>query len=243
MITRRQGLSPRGRGNRPRLGVSPAGGRSIPAWAGEPQCPEKCPPAWKVYPRVGGGTGQPGPMGFRHWGLSPRGRGNPCISIDGLRRRRSIPAWAGEPCTSSAFPTSSRVYPRVGGGTIPQSRDQSINEGLSPRGRGNHQDPPELVRVVGSIPAWAGEPRTGIGHPISGSIPAWAGEPKSSLRPPWPSGVYPRVGGGTHVEYINEVKVRGLSPRGRGNRHCPPTCHRWDRSIPAWAGEPAFPLP
>ena len=52
--------------------------------------------------------------------------------------------------------------------------------GLSPRGRGNLADRAEHQPLIGSIPAWAGEP--------------W--------RVNWWSialGVYPRVGGGTIV--------------------------------------------
>ena len=50
------GLSPRGRGNRPALIVSPSAKRSIPAWAGEPLPVPPGAIAASVYPRVGGGT-------------------------------------------------------------------------------------------------------------------------------------------------------------------------------------------
>ena len=50
------GLSPRGRGNQGRRFVDGTGGRSIPAWAGEPRCGTGDADRHEVYPRVGGGT-------------------------------------------------------------------------------------------------------------------------------------------------------------------------------------------
>ena len=52
------------------------------------------------------------------------------------------------------------------------------NTGLSPRGRGNQERLDAHFERVGSIPAWAGEPRG----------PRWTGRVRE---------VYPRVGGGT----------------------------------------------
>ena len=67
------GLSPRVRGNQLELTRQGAGGRSIPACAGEPE------------------GGSPG----LSQGLSPRVRGN--LTVEDERRTRSIPACAGEP--------------------------------------------------------------------------------------------------------------------------------------------------
>ena len=92
-----QGLSPRGRGN-------PAGES------------ESCLTCW-VYPRVGGGTHVPLHDGLLHGGLSPRGRGNRIVRLRAGIRRRSIPAWAGEPQFQHFPPCWMKVYPRVGGGT------------------------------------------------------------------------------------------------------------------------------
>ena len=149
------GLSPRGRGNQPveRLGSCIRLG-SIPAWAGEPRAGTmvglrgrasvpRLDELRKVYPRV--------MLQCRVWmelrtlGLSPRGRGN-LVGLAALGEcGGSIPACAGEPCSSlvgvnarvdacagdQSLPEA-RVYPRVGGGT-------------------GHGD--------GSIPACAGESR------------------------------------------------------------------------------------
>ena len=65
---------------------------------------------------------------------------------------RSIPAWAGEPVTANAAKVPVAVYPRVGGGTVTRGMVPVLSGGLSPRGRGNHeQRSPRRA-------AWAGEP-------------------------------------------------------------------------------------
>ena len=51
-------------------------------------------------------------------GLSPRGRGNPYVTVSPTPAGRSIPAWAGEPLRSLPPAAATRVYPRVGGGTM-----------------------------------------------------------------------------------------------------------------------------
>ena len=98
---RRQGLSPRGRGN-PLL-LSALGGvrRSIPAWAGKPRPPLRDGLRHRVYPRVGGETPAAATAARRTAGLSPRGRGNHMQPYAVCRYIRSIPAWAGKPLRHS----------------------------------------------------------------------------------------------------------------------------------------------
>ena len=91
--------------------------------------------------------------------------------------------------------------------------------GLSPRGRGNllHRQPKVAPRR--SIPAWAGEPSVGTWTPLLHRV-------------------YPRVGGGTVFTASDWTVIRGLSPRGRGNRSFTAPTGWSGASIPAWAGEP-----
>ncbi len=110
---------------------------SIPAWAGEPQRRLSAKSTTRVYPRVGGGTGQSGVQALLYVGLSPRGRGNRDLSQWIEKTDGSIPAWAGEPTTSPGITCSRRVYPRVGGGTADDLTKTDTTPGLSPRGRGN----------------------------------------------------------------------------------------------------------
>ena len=100
--------------------------------------------------------------------------------------------------------------------TLPFS---GTNSGLSPRVRGNQVELQGLFVPVGSIPACAGEPR---GRP----------------RFPHPTGVYPRVCGGTCSSSQPRTTSSGLSPRVRGNPSPGARGAAFPRSIPACAGEP-----
>ena len=71
------GLSPRGRGNQLPNRVLSLSLRSIPAWAGKPSCHRVSSWSIRVYPRVGGETGDRRIAVQLPLGLSPRGRGNP----------------------------------------------------------------------------------------------------------------------------------------------------------------------
>ena len=152
-------------------------------------------------------------------GLSPRVRGNRTKAGQLHLHWRSIPACAGEPPRSSTASNIQQVYPRVCGGTTKIFDGKQHPAGLSPRVRGNRFVVAVMLRVVGSIPACAGEPLA------------------FQLMVP-PISVYPRVCGGTRQLRLLGYTKQGLSPRVRGNR-----LERWeapasDGSIPACAGEP-----
>ncbi len=135
--------------------------------------------------------------------------------------------------------TAHGVYPRVCGGTPCGPGRPVKHSGLSPRVRGNRQrhfdEPPNR----GSIPACAGEPhgrlRLLVDH---GSIPACAGEPPPFLCPLRRIRVYPRVCGGTMQRFRKLFKMKGLSPRVRGNLGFRMSVSGIAGSIPACAGEP-----
>ena len=84
---------------------------------------------------------------------------------------------------------------------------------------GGRQRPVNRLGDVGSIPAHAGEPRSG----------------RSSTRL---AEVYPRPRGGALFSYNSEFAVNGLSPPTRGSRKEKDGGGDMDRSIPAHAGEP-----
>ncbi len=213
------GLSPRGRGNPGFVVARMYGLRSIPAWAGEPRQRPQVACRSGVYPRVGGGTSvECSPM-TSFSGLSPRGRGNQIDDSLSYPYQRSIPAWAGEPSRHPAVWLSLSVYPRVGGGTVSHPAQYPMDQGLSPRGRGNHS-------------------KSGCRGQCTRSIPAWAGEPLMSWLRNGLSQVYPRVGGGTSQGRCSAYAPHGLSPRGRGNPASQRVSTQSRGSIPAWAGEP-----
>ena len=141
-----------------------------------------------------------------------------CVST-GLIGEGSIPACAGEPDSKRARSIRSQVYPRVCGGTAGGILGKALEAGLSPRVRGN----PDLA-----------QPR----NKIMGSIPACAGEPRKLRIMYWYSRVYPRVCGGTLAATPSLVSLKGLSPRVRGNLAARANANENIRSIPACAGEP-----
>jgi len=112
-----QGLSPRVRGHRPPTPHRNPFLRSIPACAGPPRGWERLPVCRQVYPRVCGATEEPVVPRATHKGLSPRVRGHPEHAALLAADRRSIPACAGPPTSSSSSDETPRVYPRVCGAT------------------------------------------------------------------------------------------------------------------------------
>ncbi len=72
----------------------------------------------------------------------------------------------------------------------------------------------------------------------AGSIPACAGEPRSGWRPAHLGRVYPRVCGGTGSRRSWKRNGKGLSPRVRGNPRLGGRRRARGGSIPACAGEP-----
>ena len=193
------GPSPRGRGSRRRLEHEPAGRGSIPAWAGEPASAQAFLESEGVHPRVGGGAESERDEPFPSGGPSPRGRGSPNLCRIHSNHPRSIPAWAGEPRPETRPCREAWVHPRVGGGALPSVLRESAERGPSPRGRGSRLEQTGGTPELGSIPAWAGEPR--------GAAP----------RPSRPS-VHPRVGGGAPWRCPPSFEAVGPSPRGRGSR-------------------------
>ena len=130
-----------------------------------------------VYPRVCGGTAT-GASGSRcamiALGLSPRVRGN----LAGQRRNVAVES-AGE--WTCRLPVG--VYPRVCGGTLPDSMrppQEPREQGLSPRVRGNR-----LYSRTRVYPRVCAQPFTEYGRPV-----------------------YPRVCGGTHDGVDNLSRVR-----------------------------------
>ena len=218
---RRQGISPRVRGN-------PAPGRRrgcfpgyIPACAGEPHAGQRRAGVARVYPRVCGGTLDGSLPAGRPLGLSPRVRGNPAAHRLPEYESGSIPACAGEPAEGIPIKSIAEVYPRVCGGTPRPVGIRQRHDGLSPRVRGNRRAPRFRGLPQGSIPACAGEP------PVSTGLVA------TSL-------VYPRVCGGTASSSSSVSPACGLSPRVRGNQAKFEEMTLMAGSIPACAGEPRW---
>ena len=216
------GLSPRVRGNQHAARAPLPRGRSIPACAGEPTTSASRAASTRVYPRVCGGTYPDLLRAMKTQGLSPRVRGNLYKSHHRAMYQRSIPACAGEPSHTFRLPAASTVYPRVCGGTYRFPASSNSRTGLSPRVRGNRLRCRSARQTAGSIPACAGEPTSPRSRKCSRTV-------------------YPRVCGGTPDDQPERGRVRGLSPRVRGNPLPLPNPCLPGGSIPACAGEPAGP--
>ena len=212
---------------------------SIPAPAGEPAPARPRRPPCKVYPRACGGTPTIAAKILGSCGLSPRLRGNLKAPDSSHIANRSIPAPAGEPLPRCGPTHSKWVYPRACGGTGRIYPTFNLQEGLSPRLRGNRAACLAALEEERSIPAPAGEPLPAPGFLMgTRSIPAPAGEPGCSHQRPGALTVYPRACGGTIAFLKNGRSGMGLSPRLRGNRRWCGNIPRWEGSIPAPAGEP-----
>ena len=72
---------------------------------------------------------------------------------------RSIPAYAGDPVWVSLFVVKLWVYPRLRGGSKEQAIAETASAGLSPPTRGILVKDANNQGYVGSIPAYAGDPR------------------------------------------------------------------------------------
>ena len=193
-----EGLSPHGRGNQAAFREMMMALGSIPARAGEPGSTVPRGRRPTVYPRTGGGTCTTDPHRGGAGGLSPHGRGNPDRRSGRPRRRRSIPARAGEPSGLRRRAGDRGVYPRTGGGTSPTDRQCGFSHGLSPHGRGNLTFTGPRAMSVGSIPARAGEPMSFRSRPLIFKVYPRTGG--GTISKPFTSagrGVYPRTGGGT----------------------------------------------
>ena len=174
-----------------------------------------------AYPRAGGGTDLTRYDTVWSLGLSPRRRGNHGGGICVQEWVGPIPAQAGEPRGWYLRAGVGRAYPRAGGGTESVHLDTGRQQGLSPRRRGNQRFRCEERRVVGPIPAQAGEPT------LRDCMNRYAR-------------AYPRAGGGTSSTVHGRSSSEGLSPRRRGNRDQGPTNMTTEGPIPAQAGEPTL---
>ena len=131
----------------------------------------------------------------------------------------SIPTHAGKPAGLKNLSSSPRVYPHACGETGKDSQNTLLFMGLSPRMRGN-----QVAKMVD--------------RNTLGSIPTHAGKPCQHFFATFFDGVYPHACGETLRNAPAGIKVRGLSPRMRGNPFTSPAAAISKGSIPTHAGKP-----
>ena len=166
------GSSPRGRGT---LRITPSDSnqvRIIPAWAGNTERIQGCPPIAPDHPRVGGEHRHIHFESFWNDGSSPRGRGTLLSTYSMFREFRIIPAWAGNTGSTGWDGEHGKLYGFV-----------TSCSGSSPRGRGTR----ETVRICNIlfriIPAWAGNTKRPKSAPQTGSDHPRVGGEHSSCKP------------------------------------------------------------
>ena len=151
------GLSPHARGKLPGDNQGSRELASIPACAGETIRLEWPAVLSGVYPRMRGGNPVSDACPERIIGLSPHTRGKHSLVRQLHRLVGSIPAYAGETFVHACLYCLHRVYPRIRGGNPVSDACPERIIGLSPHTRGKHSLVRQLHRLVGSIPAYAGE--------------------------------------------------------------------------------------
>ena len=213
----RAGSSPRGRGTRAAPDRAAAGGRFIPARAGNTQHQVAPVGGRQVHPRAGGEHIAGAGSSVTFTGSSPRGRGTLQRIRAHLRVHRFIPARAGNTSPSIRPARSSTVHPRAGGEHRRRPAWYRPSRGSSPRGRGTLEGAREIPPPRRFIPARAGNTSS-------------AG-PSCCRRP-----VHPRAGGEHPAPGGARRRSAGSSPRGRGTHRRGRQLGDVHRFIPARAG-------
>ncbi len=155
-------------------------------------------------------------------GLSPHARGNLIVKAAKDPFIRPIPACAGEPQQQWVQSYRLWAYPRMRGGTAGVLMPALVLTGLSPHARGNRHIHCGCNLLHGPIPACAGKPIQAVSSVTS-------------------TGAYPRMRGGTQINFAIPYFFKGLSPHARGNRLDQLVNGRFGGPIPACAGEPIEP--
>ena len=191
-------------------------------------------------------------------GTSPRMRGKPFVTVDGVPRNRNIPAYAGKTGT----PTHTK---RLLHGTSPRMRGKqirvvadSVDCGNIPAYAGKTDCPPKPVierlehprvcgenhrtsfryHAIGTSPRMRGKPLVGLSlQPDTRNIPAYAGKTFGGLISSTGHPEHPRVCGENPPPWGSRRLTIGTSPRMRGKLAKQANLLAQGRNIPAYAGK------
>ena len=158
-------------------------------------------------------------MLLKEMGPSPPTRGNLQRSFADHCFFGTIPAYAGEPSVVSVSSPMTRDHPRLRGGTNGKTLDGGYATGPSPPTRGNQCYDRARRVIVGTIPAYAGEPYRRAACAVLAED-------------------HPRLRGGTPASPSAVIRIRGPSPPTRGNQGFGLCDAVPAGTIPACAGEP-----
>ena len=150
------GSSPRARGTRVELAAVLAGGRFIPASAGNTTRSSRPRRRMPVHPRERGEHVNSCSTAKHGYGSSPRARGTPGADRHGGAGLRFIPASAGNTIRASTSTPSRPVHPRERGEHFPSVDPVVVADGSSPRARGTQDVSRDALVHHRFIPASAG---------------------------------------------------------------------------------------
>ena len=211
------GSSPLARGTLLHAGLDDAGGRFIPARAGNTPKNAGIVATAPVHPRSRGEhSGRSAPT-IGYSGSSPLARGTRHAGMVQGSRRRFIPARAGNTCSSRPLARPPPVHPRSRGEHASKLAAAVAQTGSSPLARGTRETASPEPRKLRFIPARAG-------NTTDGTCP-W------SCRP-----VHPRSRGEHDNSRFTPATRTGSSPLARGTRPPSPLAREASRFIPARAG-------
>ena len=212
------GSSPRVRGRRCFLNIVDHLPGLIPACAGQTGMICTVARSAAAHPRVCGADVLDMNAGVTRMGSSPRVRGRPSRRTTSTTRSGLIPACAGQTLAPAGALTAMRAHPRVCGADEVYSFNPGHDVGSSPRVRGRLGPGHLERRLVGLIPACAGQTctfRQPMNHPRA----------------------HPRVCGADRLCDGTYADPLGSSPRVRGRPYCLRRSGRAVGLIPACAGQ------
>ena len=193
--------------------------RVIPAPAGQPPGRTRRRPPTSGHPRTCGAARVQSSVRYSQGGSSPHLRGSRHPGAAARRRRRVIPAPAGQPRAGRASTPGGAGHPRTCGAAIGQPRVLPAGQGSSPHLRGSQRPS-----------CWAGH--------VWRVIPAPAGQPSWGMDLARSSTGHPRTCGAALGIISIVIASVGSSPHLRGS---PSKARHWaeqHRVIPAPAGQP-----
>ena len=215
------GSSPLARGTGGGTRARGGGSRFIPACAGNGSCIRSFCASWAVHPRLRGERNRDLLLPEIPLGSSPLARGTVRCPRPVFRRRRFIPACAGNGSLYRRFPPGVSVHPRLRGERYDSQAGTRKATGSSPLARGTAATPDQTQAPERFIPACAGNGcpwRTG---------------------PPLPP-VHPRLRGERATSSWRTRLARGSSPLARGTVAGRREGSSMTRFIPACAGNGPF---
>ena len=212
-----RGSSPRMRGTLYEVAADFLGSGIIPAYAGNTILLVREVERERDHPRVCGEHQVIDDYGTVVMGSSPRMRGTPHRQPVLAHGAGIIPAYAGNTPTTTITAPTARDHPRVCGEHPKKACTVRLSTGSSPRMRGTHVRRTVFFKIVGIIPAYAGNTE-GVG--------------RHQRRP----GDHPRVCGEHHHLPVYGAWATGSSPRMRGTRPRPLSSGTVPGIIPAYAG-------